>query len=137
MNDDNSRGVFIPFIYVNEPLNLITPLDNKGLSSDQKEELTLDVGSMSWELHEFMSWKVGEWLVVRTNTVLGKCLTEDLLMERTSLQVSQQIQPSSKPFRPHVKEELNLSQRGFFWLRQHCLSSDLVTNHIHSKLFTK
>lgn len=55
MNDDNSRSVFIPFIYVYEPLNLITPLHNKGFSSDLKEKLTSDAESMSQECNEFMS----------------------------------------------------------------------------------
>lgn len=55
MNDDNNNSVFIPFIYVYEPLNLITQLYNRSLSSDQKEELTLSVESMSWECNEFTS----------------------------------------------------------------------------------
>lgn len=55
MNDDNSKCVFIPFIYVYEPLNLITQVYNRSLSSAQKEELTLGVERMSWECKEFLS----------------------------------------------------------------------------------
>lgn len=55
MNDDNSKRVFIPFIYVYGPLNLITQLYNGGLSSAKKEELILGVEGMSWEWNEFPS----------------------------------------------------------------------------------
>lgn len=55
MNDGNSECVFIPLIYVCEPLTLITQFYNRALSSDQKEELTLGVESMSWECNEFTS----------------------------------------------------------------------------------
>lgn len=55
MNDDNSESVYIPLIYACEPLNQITQFYNRTLSSDQKEELTLGVESMSWECNEFTS----------------------------------------------------------------------------------
>lgn len=55
MNDGNSECVFIPLIYVCETLTLITQFYNRALSSDQKEELTLGVESMSWECNEFTS----------------------------------------------------------------------------------
>lgn len=98
MNDDNSKCVFIPFIYVYEPLNLITQVYNRSLSSAQKEELTLGVERMSWECKEFLSWKVRELPVVKASPTPGKvvCLTKDLFVDKTSLRVSQQIHQSSK-----------------------------------------
>lgn len=84
---------------------------------------TLDVESMSWECNEFMSWKAGELLTVRTSPALGNVWpTEDLLMEKTSLPVSQQIHPSSKSFWPHVEEVVNLHWCRLFWVRQQGLA---------------
>lgn len=126
MNDDNNNSVFIPFIYVYEPLNLITQLYNRSLSSDQKEELTLSVESMSWECNEFTSWKVRELLVGKASPTEGTlCRTENLFMDKTSLQVSQQIHQSSTSSWPNVKDELEL-----VWtlvVRQYTPSSDPVT----------
>lgn len=88
MNGDKSESVFILLIYVCEPLNLITQVYNRALSSDQKEELTLGVESMSWECNEFTSWKVRELLVVKANPAMGAVarVTRDLFMGKTALQ---------------------------------------------------
>lgn len=77
MNDDNSKSVFIPFIYVYEPLNLITQLYNRSLSSAQKEEPTLGVEGMSWECNEFLSCKVRELPVVKASPTPGKVVMSD------------------------------------------------------------
>lgn len=96
----------------------------------RKRNLHLGGESRSWECNEFTSWKVRE-LLVKTSPPWGKVrLTEDLIMDKPSLQVSQQIHQSSKSFGPNIIEELNLNWCEFFLLRECDPPSELVTNHI-------
>lgn len=132
MNDDNSKSVFIPLIHVCEPLNLITQLYNRGLSSDREEKLTLGVESKSWECNEFTSWKARELLVVKANPTLGKglCVAQDLFKDKTSLQMHR----SSKISLAKCKKRAQLERVSTLPAETMPSFLQLVTNHTHSTL---